>query len=163
MPNEHLAIYLKDHFAGSEAAIAILDHIEEVHGDGAPGEMVRTLRPQFQSERDVLKQLLARLSEETSVPRRVFGWLSEKGLELKLKVDDSTDGPLHLLEAVEMLALGVHGKRGLWIALAESRTAVPELATVDYDGLTRQAEAQRALIETVRLGAASSAFAARDR
>ena len=158
MSTENIAIYLKDHYAGSEGALAILDHIEEVHSDGAAGAMARTLRPQFVGEREVLKQLLSRLNDETSVTRRVFGWLSEKGLELKLKVDDSSDGPLHLLEAVETLALGVHGKRGLWVALDASRTTVPALAAVDYEPLTRQADAQRTLIETVRLGAAQAAF-----
>jgi hypothetical protein len=91
--------------------------------------------------------------------RRVFGWLSEKGLELKLKADDPSDGALHLLEEVEMLALGVHGKRGLWVALAENRASIPALATEDYVALIAQAEAQRALIETVRLAGAKAAFA----
>jgi hypothetical protein len=161
--NKHLATYIKDHFAGSEGALAILDHIENVHGAGAAGAMARTLRPQFQSERAVLSKLLARLGDEASLPRRVVGWLSEKGLELKLKVDDPSDGALHLLESVEMLALGVHGKRGLWVALAVSRESNPALATEDYDALIAQAEAQRALIELVRLDAGKAAFAESDR
>lgn len=154
MSKKNLAIYLKDHFAGSEAALAILDHIEAVHGSGPAATMARTLRPQFEGERDVLKELLLRLNDETSAPRRVFGWLSEKGLELKLKVDDAGGGALHLLEAVEALAIGVHGKRGLWVALGASRTPDVTIPAVDYDRLTRQADEQRSLIELVRLGAA---------
>jgi hypothetical protein len=157
--NNHLATYIKDHFAGSEGALAILDHIERAHGAGAAGDMARTLRPQLESERVVLTRILAALGEEVSLTRRVFGWLSEKGLELKLKADDPSDGALHLLEEVEMLALGVHGKRGLWVALAESRGRVAALATEDYAALIAQAEAQRALIETVRLAGAKAAFA----
>jgi hypothetical protein len=155
--NKHLATYIKDHFAGSEAALAILDHIERVHG-GDAGELARALRPQFQGERVVLSRLLASLDTEESLPRRVAGWLSEKGLELKLKIDDPADGALHLLEAVEMLALGVHGKRGLWVALAASRDNIPALANDDYAALIAQAEAQRALIETVRLAGAKATF-----
>ena len=160
MSNRNLATYIKDHFAGSEGALAVLDHIEKVHG-GAAADMARTLRPQFQSERAVLSKLLACFGTEESLPRRVFGWLSEKGLELKLKVDDPSDGALHLLEAVEMLALGVHGKRGLWVALAASRDNIPALATEDFNALTAQAKAQRALIESVRLAGAKAAFAGR--
>ncbi|MEP7088135.1 MAG: hypothetical protein ABI884_12595 [Gemmatimonadota bacterium] len=158
MSTTNLATYLKDHFAGSEGALAILDHIEREHGHGAAGAMARTLRPEVQSERQVLEALLAELNDESSVPRRVFGWLSEKGLELKLRLDDSSHGPLHLLEAVEMLALGVHGKRGMWTALEASRAAIPALGNVDYAQLTKQAEAQGALIESVRMSAAQSAF-----
>jgi hypothetical protein len=158
VPNKDLAIYLKDHHAGSEAALAILDHIEEVHGEGAAGDMVRRLRPEFIAERQVLTTLLGMLDDASSLPRRMFGWLSEKGLELKLKADDASEGPLHLLESTEMLALGVHGKAGLWRALNASRDLESSLATVEYEPLISQAEAQRALIETVRMGAARSAI-----
>lgn len=161
MSNKHLATYIKDHFAGSEGALAILDHVEKVHG-GSAAAMAQTLRPQLQGERAVLSRLLASLDTEESLPRRVAGWLSEKGLELKLKMDDPTDGALHLLEAIEMLALGVHGKRGLWVALDASRGKIPALATEDYDALIAQAESQRALLEVVRLEGAKAAFEGRE-
>jgi hypothetical protein len=156
---KYLAIYLKDHHAGSEAALEILDHIEAAHGAGAAGAMVKRLRPEFLAERAQLVQLLSRLDDSVSVPRRVMGWLSEKALELKLLADDSSDGSLHLLESVETLRLGVHGKLGLWKALAESQQLVPVLSTVDYAPLIVQAEAQSALIESVRLDASRAVFA----
>lgn len=155
---DHIAIYLKDHLAGSEAALEILDHLERTHGSGTVGDMVRRLRPEFIGERKELGKLLDQLDGSTSVPRRVFGWLSEKALELKLIADDPGDGSLRLLEAVETLKLGVHGKLGLWKALAANEQLVSVLATVQYEPLIRQAEAQETLIESVRLDAARSAF-----
>jgi hypothetical protein len=154
----HIAIYLKDHLAGSEAALEILDHLERTHGTGMVGDMVRRLRPEFIGERQELARLLDQLDASTSVPRRVFGWLSEKALELKLIADDPGDGTLRLLEAVETLELGVHGKLGLWKALAANEQLVPVLSMVQYEPLIRQAEAQETLIESVRLDAAQSAF-----
>lgn len=153
MPN-HLATYLKDHDAGSEAALQILDHIEASHGDGAAGQMARTLRPQFLEERRHLQSLLEKLDDSTSVSRRVAGWLSEKAVRLKLAADDPADGVLRLLEAVELLGLGVYGKLGLWKALAANRAIVPALAAVPLERLILQADSQRALIESVRLEAA---------
>lgn len=158
MSTRELGTYLKDHHAGSEGALAILDHIEEVHGGDAAGEMTRLLRPEFIAEQKQITTLLDMLDQPPSLPRRAFGWLSEKGLELKLKVDDAADGPLHLLESTEMLALGVHGKMSLWKALDANKELVPALATVDFQTLIRQAEAQRALIETVRMSAARMAI-----
>lgn len=158
MSRNHIAIYLKDHLAGSEAALEILDHLERTHGTGMVGDMVRRLRPEFIGERQELARLLDQLDASTSVPRRVFGWLSEKALELKLIADDPGDGTLRLLEAVETLELGVHGKLGLWKALAANEQLVPVLSTVQYEPLIRQAEAQETLIESVRLDAAQSAF-----
>lgn len=154
MTSSDLAIYLKDHDAGSEAALQILDHLEEHHGAGAIGEMARTLRPQFHSERAQVHALLHSLDDSFSAPRRLFGWLSEKALQLKLMADDPDNGALRLLETVEMLGLGVHGKRGMWKALDANKACVPLLEKVPFAALIAQAEEQEALIESVRLVAA---------
>jgi len=159
VPNNHLATYLKDHDAGSEAALQILDHIEASHGDGAAGQMARTLRPEFLDERRQLRSLLETLDDSPSISRRVAGWLSEKAVRLKLAADDPADGALRLLEAVELLGLGVHGKLGLWKALAANQAMVAALAAVPLERLIRQAESQRALIESVRLEAARNVIA----
>jgi hypothetical protein len=156
---KHVATYLNDHFAGSQAALEILDHLESSHGTGTVGEVARRLRTEIIDERKVIKSLLDQLDASASVPRRVAGWLSEKALELKLIADDPGDGYLRLLEAVEALKLGVHGKLGLWEALQASEDIMPVLATVEYQPLIRQAEAQETLLESVRLEAARSAFA----
>jgi hypothetical protein len=149
-----LATYLKDHDAGSEAALQILDHLEKHHGVGPVGEMARTLRPQFLSERAQVHRLLQSMDDSFSAPRRLFGWLSEKALQLKLMADDPDNGALRLLESVELLGLGVHGKRGMWKALDANKSCVAVLAQVPFAMLIAQAEAQEALIESVRLGAA---------
>jgi hypothetical protein len=154
VPSSDLATYLKDHDAGSEAALQILDHLEKHHGAGVVGEMARTLRPQFHGERAQVHVLLQALDESISAPRRLFGWLSEKGLQLKLLADDPGDGALRLLETVEMLGLGVHGKRGMWKALEANKASASVLESVPFAELITQAEAQEALIESVRLVAA---------
>jgi hypothetical protein len=148
-----LATYLKDHDAGSEAALQILEHLEKDHG-GALAEMARTLRPQFEGERTQVHEILESLDDSVSASRRLFGWLSEKALQLKLKADDPDDGPLRVLETVEMLALGVHGKLGMWRALDANKSCTRVLQTVPFEKLIAQAEGQEMLIEAVRLNAA---------
>lgn len=155
MPNSDLATYLKDHDAGSEAALQILDHLEKNHG-GAVAEMARTLRPQFEGERAQVHKILKSLDDSFSGPRRLFGWLSEKALQLKLKADDPDDGPLRVLETVEVLGLGVHGKLGMWRALDLNKACAPVLQTVPFAKLISQAAAQEMLIESVRLEAAKA-------
>jgi hypothetical protein len=156
---KHLAIYLKDHFAGSEAGIQILEHIEADHGVGRIGEIARRVRLEILGERKVLEHLLEQLDESVSAPRRAVGWLSEKAAELKLVADDPGNGALRLFEAVESIMIGVHGKRGLWRALAANAPQIPVLATVDYEPLIRQAEEQESLLEILRLEASRAAFA----
>ncbi|MEP7065543.1 MAG: hypothetical protein ABI889_05885, partial [Gemmatimonadota bacterium] len=151
MSRTHLAVYLKDHLAGSQAGLEILEHIEASHGNGSVGDITRRLRAEITGEREVLQQLLNRLDASTSTPRQIVGWLSEKAVELKLYADDPGDGALRLFEAVEAIKLGVHGKLGLWKALEANAPNVPVLATVDYQPLIRQAEMQEELLELLRL------------
>ena len=67
MSKKHLAIYLKDHFAGSEAGLAILEHIEAAHGVGRIADITARIRREIEGERTVLAQLLDRLDESTAV------------------------------------------------------------------------------------------------
>jgi hypothetical protein len=157
--HKHLAIYLKDHLAGSEAGLEILEHIEAAHGVGSIGDITRRIRAEIVGERKVLTGLLEQLGASTSVSRRVAGWMSEKAMELKLFADDPGNGALRLFEAVEAIKLGVHGKLGLWKALAASAQRVPVLATVEYEPLIKQAEEQEELLEMLRLEASRAAFA----
>jgi hypothetical protein len=161
VPKQHLAIYLKDHLAGSEAGLAILEHIEAAHGVGRIADITTRIRREIEGERKVLARLLDQLDASTSAPRRVAGWMSEKMLELKLVVDDPGDGALRLFEAAEAIKLGVHGKLGLWKALQANAQDHPVLATVDYEPLIRQAEEQEALLEMLRMEASRAAFAER--
>jgi hypothetical protein len=159
VPRKHLAVYLKDHLAGSQAGLEILEHIEAEHGVGRIAEITSRIRREIEGERTVLTKLLAELDASTSVPRRVAGWMSEKALELKLIADDPGNGALRLFEAVEAIELGVHGKLGLWKALAANAQEIPLLRTIDYEPLIKQAEEQEALLEILRLEASRAAFA----
>jgi hypothetical protein len=157
-----IATYLKDHHAGSEAAVSIVQHLAESHPESEAARIAPRLRSEFEGERQQLATLLNQLDDSTSAPRRFVGWMSEKALELKLWADDTSDGALHLLEAVEMLGLGVHGKLGLWRALDANRDLEPVLALLQYEPLIRQAEAQAELIEGARLEAARAVAASGD-
>lgn len=159
MSKQHLAIYLKDHLAGSEAGLEILEHIEAAHGVGRISDITTRIRREIEGERTVLTQLLEKLDASTSVPRRVAGWMSEKALELKLFANDPGNGALRLFEAVEAIKLGVHGKLGLWKALAANAPQIPVLATVAYEPLIKQAEEQEELLEILRIEASRVAFA----
>ena len=85
-------------------------------------------------------------------------WLVGKVTELKLRLDDSARGPLRLLESLEVLGLGIHGKLALWRALDAAADSSPELEGFDYERLAQRAEEQRWRIEVVRLEAAKAAF-----
>ncbi|MDQ6612859.1 MAG: hypothetical protein M3Y64_10530 [Gemmatimonadota bacterium] len=154
----HLSTYLRDHLAGADAAVEIMDHIESSHGEASAGAAVRQVRPEILADRAELARLVETLGHSASTPRRVFGWLAEKTVELKLKIDDPSDGQLRLLESLEILSLGIEGKLGLWKALDGSTAGARVGGTTDYNRLIQRAQLQRELIEAERLRAARALF-----
>jgi hypothetical protein len=160
MVDRHLATYLNDHLAGAVAAIELLTHIEAAHAGTATGHCFAALRADVEADRQELEALMGRLHIPVSRSRAAMAFLVEKATQLKLRLDDSAEGALRLLEVSEAVALGIEGKRALWGALAATAEAAPALQVADYARLAQRAEEQRQRVETVRLGAARAAFTA---
>jgi hypothetical protein len=148
-----LATYLNDHLSGAVAALELIEHLEHAHPDLAP--FLKALRHDIEVDRKEVEALIARLGAGRSTVRQAAAWVAEKFARLKLVVDDPSGGRLGLLESLEALAIGIHGKGLLWRALK----VVPAAAGTDYDRLIGRADEQRDRIESVRLEAARAAFA----
>ncbi|MBA3450860.1 MAG: hypothetical protein H0T18_06585 [Chloroflexia bacterium] len=156
MVNESLATYLNDHLAGSVVALELLDHLAEQND--STRTMLTTLHSDITADRETLERLMAQLDITTSRPRQAAAWLVEKLSELKLRLDNLSGSALRQLEGLEAVAMGIDGKIALWHALAAVRDDVPELKRLDYLELLRRAEAQRQVVEELRLRAAKEAF-----
>lgn len=156
MVNKQLATYLNNHLAGSVTALERLSSLETDQVDTELSRFASELRVEIEADQQELEDLMEWLQIPKSRPRQAAGWLTEKAAQVKLRLDDSSDGALHLLESLEILVLGIEGKCRLWSALAAA--AVPGLQLTDYERLTKRAEAQQQRVETVRLAAAKAAF-----
>ncbi len=117
MESEHLATYLNDHLAGSVMALELLENLEGEHAGTALEGFLAELRADITVDQQELEALLEQLNVAKSRPRRVAAWLTEKASELKLRLDDPAHGALRLLESLEVLVVGIEGKRALWRAL----------------------------------------------
>ena len=138
----------------------MMDNIENAYPNSLAATVIGQIRPELESERSVLRKLLAGLGTEPSRSRRVLGWVSEKFVELKLHADDPDHGTLRLLESVEMLSLGISGKIALWKVLDSVKDAEPLLTGVNFKELLESAHAQHSRMESVRINAARDAFQA---
>jgi hypothetical protein len=147
-----LATYLNDHLSGATAALELLDHMEQSHRELAP--FLQKLRHDIDLDRKELEALMGRLGATRGAVRQAAAWVAEKFARLKMKVDDPSGSKLKLLESLEAVAIGIHGKWSLWHALK----VVPAASGPDYDKLIARAEEQRERIEAVRLDAARVAF-----
>ena len=87
---------------------------------------------------------------------KVAAWLSEKVARMKFKAAGEKFGGLGLVQALEMLALGIRGKELLWRALANSNW--PALRDLDLGQLEKRAIEQQQRVEQQRLEGARAAF-----
>jgi len=158
MAEEHIATYLNDHLAGSVVAVELLEHLESVKQGTSLEQFFAKLRADIVTDRQELEELMRQLNIQESRTRKASAWITEKFTQLKLRLDDATDGPLHLLEAVEGLSLGIEGKKSLWRSLAAVAETTPALRMLDYDRLIQRADEQRDRVEAVRLDAARAAL-----
>lgn len=155
-----LQTYLNDHVAGSRTALELLDFLIDAHADADSRAFFTTLRADIAADRQTLDDTIARLGGGPSIVREAGGWFADRLTRLKLAIDDPAAGGLKHLEALELLALGILGKRSLWRALETVKPAVAALAGLDLRSLQARAEDQYARVEARRLNTATRALAA---
>ena len=154
----HIATYLNDHLAGATAGVEIAQYlIDHFDGDGVDARL-SALKTEIEKDDETLRSLMEDLDIDKSGVRQASGWISEKMTELKLYFDDPKEGPLRAFEALELLSLGIEGKRCLWLALASAAEKDVRLDR-NYRELITRAEKQRQVVEEFRLAAAQDALA----
>lgn len=147
-----LATYLNDHLAGSTAALELLGHLERTQLPLA--DFFARLRHDVEMDRKELEKIIAERGATKSPVREAAAWIFEKVARLKMAMDDPSGDRVKLLECLEAIAIGIHGKGALWRVLK----ILPSLKGTDFDRLIERADEQRARIEPLRLEAARAAF-----
>jgi hypothetical protein len=154
----HLTNYMKDHFAGSVAAVELLNHLISSHRGSSDEQFFVGLREEICEDQEVLQELLHQLDADGGALRNTIGFFSEKIARMKLLLEDPGGSQLGRLEKLEALALGIEGKRALWRALLAVAEEIPVLRKVDFAILYQRAEDQRGRVEARRIEAAREAF-----
>jgi len=152
MKNKHLTTYLNDHLSGSVAALQLISYIQNIHPDTELKTFLIQLEADIKADQQQLESFMERWSIAKSSPRQLAAWLAEKVMQAKLLMDDSSNGPLALLEIMEALSLGIEGKRLLWCSLEGL------VDDVDFALLKQRADDQRRTVEQFRLKAAREAI-----
>ena len=157
MADRDIEIYLNDHLAGSVSAYEILHFLCTKQAGTAAEHVLTELQVEISGDRKILESLMDRLQITASRTRKATAWFTEKLSEMKLKIEDPS-GALHLLEALDILSIGIEGKALLWRALAATAEDSPSFQGIDYGHLIQQAEAQRIKVEKIRIEAARAAL-----
>jgi hypothetical protein len=155
-----IAIYLNDHLAGSTAGLELARRALGANRGTAFEAPLERLADELAEDRAALVDVMARLAVARDPLKVWAGWAVEKLGRAKLNGRIAGYSPYSRVLELEMLALGVEGKRALWRALERVAPEDARLTGVDLADLSRRAEAQRRLIERQRLSAAAIAFGA---
>jgi hypothetical protein len=156
--SKDLTTYLNDHLAGSVGGLELVDHLIETYKGKPLEQFFKDLRNEIDADQGTLQDLIEKLGEKESAVRKAGVWVAEKFSRAKIRLSDSEEGRMGLLQALEGLVLGITGKRGLWTALAAAADTVPELRELDYTRLEKRAAEQCDRVEAKRLEIAREIF-----
>ena len=138
---DNLATYLSDHLAGSEAAVALLEGWRGHVRDAGVATSLDELLADILLDQRTLEELSLRATGEKRTLKRAAGWLVEKIARLKHLSQHANDD-FALFESLELLSLGIQGKRALWAVLHELAPIDSRLAGFEFGVLEHRATAQ---------------------
>lgn len=154
-----LAAYLRDHLAGSDAALTVVERLQFSHGDSADGDLYAHLRHEFIEERAVVRQMLEHIGASPWSAKRAA---SLAGGGVTQLAAGGAPGSLSLFRTVEGLTVAVQGKRLLW-RLAQSLAptldvpGAPPFAALEAQALDQweRLDARRQALAPLTFGAST--------
>jgi hypothetical protein len=151
-----IELYLNDHLGGATLGVNLADQIAEL-AEGTPlAEIMSSLHAEIEQDRETLVGLMDRMDVTRNPVKQATGWLAETASRLKFSGLSSGEREYGIFMALETMALGVLGKKCLWVALRGADH--PALGDVDLDALAARASEQHAILERERLAAGKRAL-----
>jgi hypothetical protein len=154
---ESLAIYLNDHLAGATLGVELARRLRASNEDDPVfGPVLTEVCAEIEADRETLKAVMDRLGVGQSKLKPLAAVLGERLGRLKLNGRVWSYSPLSRLDELELLQIGVVGKRRLWRAL--EHTHAGDLSGFDLGALAERATEQLRRLEALHLKAAALAL-----
>ena len=147
-----LSAYLDDHLAGSAAGVQLAKRCRDVHEGSDLGQYLAGLVGEIEEDRRVLEGVMTRVGARSSTVKQAGALGAEFLTRLKhLTPILGTGSAVARLEEIELLSLGIEGKRLLWEVLDELSHSDDRLREFDFTTLGQSARAQRDGLEPFRI------------
>lgn len=154
---ELLAIYLNDHLAGATAGVELARRLRASNRDDPEfGSALAEVCAEVEADRETLEAVMDQLGVGKSKLKPLAAVLGERLGRLKLNGQLRGYSPLSRLDELELLQIGVAGKRRLWRAL--EHTHADELKGFELGALAERATGQLRQLEVLHLKAATLAL-----
>src|SRR4051794_35195069 len=112
-----LETYLNDHLAAAAAAVDLVGRIRSAN-EGTPLDaFLEGLGREIEADRQILQQVMERLSVPRSTPKQVAGKVAETLSRLRMSPRITGSADVTRLMELETLSLGIEGKASLWRSL----------------------------------------------
>jgi hypothetical protein len=147
-----LKIYLRDHLAGSRSALKMLKDLRRSHAGDEIGQLAKELHREVSSDRARLREIGKRVGVRRSLLKDAGGWIA--AILSRYKLERDAPRGFGTFQKLEVLSLGIEGKKMLWTTLANAAKTDRRLAGFNYPRLCRRAAEQREKVD--RLGLALS-------
>lgn len=144
-----LRIYFNDHLAGSVAALSLVDDLAKTENPDFAA-FTHILKAKIEEDQRLLKKLIEELGGDESSVKTATAWVGEKLAAIKLDLHPQDEDSLGTMEALEVLALGIEGKRLMWLLLKEIDFDQAVETPVDLNRLAGDAQIQREDVENWR-------------
>jgi hypothetical protein len=152
-----LAIYLNDHLAGATAGVELARRLRASNeADPSFGPELAEICAEIEADRETLVAIMDRLGVGQSRIKPIAAVFAERLGRLKLNGRLWGYSPLSRLDELELLQLGVTGKRRLWRALEHTHSG--DLSGFDLGALAERATGQLRRLEALHLKAATLAL-----
>src|ERR1051326_5210447 len=115
---ELIAVYLNDHLAGATLGVELARRLRSSNEDDPEfGPVLAEICAEVEADRETLKAVMGRLGGGQSKLKPLAAVFAERLGRLKLNGRLWGYSPLSRLDELELLQIGVAGKRRLWQAL----------------------------------------------
>jgi hypothetical protein len=152
-----LGIYLNDHLAGATAGVELARRLRASNEDDPEfGPALAEVCAEIEADRETLEAAMDWLGVGKSKLKPLGAVLGERVGRLKLNGRLWGYSPLSRLDELELLQVGVAGKRRLWRAL--EHTQADDLPGFELGALAERATEQLRRLEALHLKAAALAL-----
>lgn len=157
-PDRFLGIYMNDQLALGVAWREVARRAAGENRGSELGEALEDVASQIAEDVETFEELMGRLGISRDRVKPLLAAVAERVGRLKPNGQLRGYSPLSRFAELELLVMGIEGKKILWETLAKFAALEERLPDVDFDALIERAAGQRQRLEPFREQTGREAF-----